>query len=461
MFSPLFTNIRVFVSRISKNHTKIVISSTNEYNRKYTTRSKIIVQRPVVEIGGDEMSKIVFDKIKKQLIIPYVNLERDYYDCSLENRNQTGNEVVLEATDAILRHNVGIKCSTITPNEQKTKEYKLKELWTSPNAKIRNALNGTQFREPIICKNINKCVPRWTKPIVICRHTFGDQYGGRDIVLNRPGTVSLVYTTDTGETHKYDVFNCKTEGVAMLMYNSIDSIRSFGESCFNVALERKLPLFFSSKCTHLKYYDKMFHEVFEDLYESKFKKFFEKEGITYEHRLIDDMAAYAIKSSGGFIWALKSYDGDVLSDVVGQGFGSIAMMMHSLLSYDGKTILTEPAHGSITKHYKRHLKGKQTSTNPISSIFAWTRGLKHRAKLDCNYDLLEFTEILEQCSIATVEEGNLTKDLAYCVHGTNIQETDFITTNEFIDFIAKKLELPMSKFFMANQDKKMEVSSSN
>jgi len=419
------------------------VSTTNS-KRTYTTKSKIIVQIPIVEIGGDEMCKIVFDKIKQKLIIPYVNLERDYYDCSLVNRFKTENEVVQEATLAVLKHNVGIKCSTISPTEEKLKEYKLKRQWPSPNTMIRNALNGTQFREPIICNNINKFVPKWSKPIIICRHTFGDQYAGKDIVINKPGKVSLVYTTDKGEYHKYDV-DFRGDGVAMLTYNSLDSIRAFAEACFTTALERNFPLFFSCKNTHLKKYDQRFTETFQEIYESKYKRHFVKAGLTFEHRLIDDMAAYAIKSSGGFVWALKSYDGDILSDVVGAGFGSMAMMMHSLKSHDGKTILTEPCHGSVTKHYKRHLKGKETSTNPVSSIFAWTRGLQHRGKLDRNYDLIEFCDLLEKCSINTVEEGNLTRDLAYSVHGPDFKESDCVTTNEFIDLVAKKLQVDIGK----------------
>ncbi|XP_017781808.1 PREDICTED: isocitrate dehydrogenase [NADP] cytoplasmic-like [Nicrophorus vespilloides] len=448
LMSKSLARLNVHVTSISKRQTKILVSISPTFNRKYTTKSKIIVQKPIVEIGGDEMSKIVFDKIKQKLIIPYVNLERDYYDCSLANRNATGNEVVAEATAAILKYNVGIKCSTITPDEEKSKEYKLKQIWPSPNTMIRNALNGTQFRESIICSNVNKFVPKWTKPIIICRHTFGDQYAGKDIVIDKPGRVSLVYTTRTGEHHNYDVKDFDGKGVAMLTYNTLDSIQSFAEACFQMALERELPLIFSSKYTHLKQYDAMFYSVFQDLYLSKYKRLMDKANLTYEHRLIDDMAACAIKSSGGFVWALKSYDGDILSDVVGQGFGSMAMMMHSLKSHDGKTILTEPAHGSVTKHYKRHLKGKQTSTNPISSIFAWSRGLHHRAKLDCNYNLLEFAELLEQCSIAVVEEGNLTRDLAYSVYGADgYKESDTITTNEFIDVIARKLELNITKIF--------------
>ncbi|XP_065156107.1 uncharacterized protein [Atheta coriaria] len=437
-----FKEVKVLFSDVN-----LIQNHQNQHRNYTTTKTKIIVQKPIVEIGGDEMSKIIFDKIKQRLIIPYLNLERDYYDCSLINRNKTNNEVVVEATEAILKHNVGIKCSTITPNEEKSKEYNLKKMWPSPNTMIRNALNGTQFREPIICNNINKFVNKWTDPIIICRHTFGDQYAGTDINITKPGKVSIVYETTDGEEYKYEVHSFKGPGIAMLTFNHYDSIKNFAESCFHTALERKMPLFFASKYTHLKKYDTMFYDVFQHLYESKYKRLFDKVKLTYEHKLIDDMCAAAIKSRGGFVWALKSYDGDVLSDIIGQGFGSMAMMMHSLKSHDGKTILTEPAHGSITKHYKRHLKGKQTSTNPISSIFAWTRGLQHRAKLDCNYDLLEFTELLEQCSLRAIEEGNLTKDLALCVKGHNIKESDFITTNEFIDVIAAKVEMNITKVF--------------
>ncbi|EFA10595.2 Cytosolic isocitrate dehydrogenase [NADP]-like Protein [Tribolium castaneum] len=407
-------------------------------SRKYATKTKIAVSKPIVEIDGDEMTKIIFAEIKNKLILPFVELGRDYYDCSLPNRNATKNQVSKDAAEAILRHNVGIKCSTITPDEERVKEFNLTQMWPSPNGMIRNALNGTQFRESIICRNVNKYVRGWTKPIIMGRHTFGDQYGGKDLTIEKPSKIYLTVKTGDHE-EKFEIFDYKNRGVAMVTFNTEDSIRNFATSCFRMALERQFPVYFATKSTLLKQYDKLFNDVFLEVYEKNFKSKFAQANLTFELRLIDDMAAQAMKSSGGFLWALKSYDGDVLSDVVGQGFGSMGLMIHSLISHDGRTIMTEPAHGTVTRHFREYQKGVKVSTNPISSIFAWTRGLQHRAKLDNNPDLGSFAQTLEKSTISTVEEGLVTKDLAPCVFGTEFREDQYLGTSEFIDKVAQKL----------------------
>lgn len=410
----------------------------SQHCRNYTTRSKINVQKPIVEIDGDEMTRIIFNRIKEKLIFPFVELKRDYFDCSLTNRNNTQNQVSKDAAAAILKHNVGIKCSTITPDHEHIKEYNLTSLWPSPNGMLRNALNGTQFRESVICKNVQKYVPGWKDPIVMARHTFGDQYGGTNISVP-PGN-KLAINLKSGDSEKnIDVFSFKGNGVAMMTFNTEDSIRAFATSCFRMALDRKYPLFFASKNTLLKEYDKLFNDVFQDVYNKQYKTKFEEAGLSFEVRLIDDMAAQAMKSKGGFIWALKSYDGDVLSDVVGQGFGSMGLMIHSIISHDGKTVLTEPAHGTVTRHYREHQKGKQVSTNPISSIFAWTRGLRHRAQLDDHEELLNFTKSLEFSTISTVEDGWFTKDLAPCIKGEDFTDSDYLSTQAFIDAVSAHL----------------------
>ncbi|KAL3269380.1 hypothetical protein HHI36_008450 [Cryptolaemus montrouzieri] len=406
--------------------------------RNYATNRKIIVQNPIVEIDGDEMTRLIFNTIKEKLILPFLELKRDYYDCSLINRNKTENQVSKDAAAAILKYNVGIKCSTITPGPEHIKEYNLSSLWPSPNGMLRNALNGTQFRESVICKNVKKYVPGWKKPIVMARHPFGDQYGGTNITVPRGSQLSINLKNENVEEN-IKVFNYKAKGVAMMTFNTEDSVRAFATSCFRMALERKYPLFFASKSTLLKEYDKLFDEVFQDIYNKHYKQQFEEAGISFEIRLIDDMAAQAIKSKGGFVWALKSYDGDVLSDVVGQGFGSMGLMIHSIISHDGKTVLTEPAHGTVTRHYRQHQEGKTTSTNPISSIFAWSRGLKHRALLDNNEELLNFTKSLESSTIKTVESGWFTKDLAACIKGEGFTDSDYLSTTGFINAVSAHL----------------------
>ncbi|XP_063921664.1 uncharacterized protein LOC135136356 [Zophobas morio] len=408
-------------------------------SKHYATQSKILVDKPIVEIDGDEMTKLIFDEIKAKLVFPFVEVKRDYYDCSITNRNQTQNQVSRDAAAAILKHNVGVKCSTITPDEERVKEFNLTQMWPSPNGMIRNALNGTQFRESIIFKNVNKYVPGWTKPIIMGRHTFGDQYGGKDVTIKKPSKIFITIKSDDGTEDSVEAFSYKGKGVAMLTFNTEDSIRSFAVSCFRMALERNYPLYFATKSTLLKQYDKLFNEVFLDVYEKDFKTQFEHANLTFELRLIDDMAAQAMKSSGGFLWALKSYDGDVLSDVVGQGFGSMGLMIHSLVSHDGKTVMTEPAHGTVTRHYREHQKGVTTSTNPISSIFAWSRGLQHRAKLDGNAQLENFSKALEKATVGTVEDGLVTKDLAPCVYGKEFKDK-FLSTSEFIDEVVKRLK---------------------
>lgn len=403
-------------------------------NAKYST-NKIAVDKPIVEIDGDEMTKIIFDSIKQKLIFPYVDLKRKYFDCSLKNRNATQNEVSKEAAKAIVQYNVGIKCSTITPNKSHIEEYNLTSLWPSPNGMLRNALNGSQFRESVICKNIKKYIPGWERPIIMARHPFGDQYGGTNLsVTDGKAAISI----EGSEQKKIDVFNFKGKGVVMMTFNTEESIRSFASSCFRVALERNYPLYFASKSSLLKDYDRLFDEVFMEVYKKEYEDRFKKAGLEFEIRLIDDMAAQAIKSKGGFVWALKSYDGDVLSDVVGQGFGSMGMMIHSIVSHDGKSVLTEPAHGTVTRHYREHQKGSKTSTNPVSSIFAWTRGLRHRAKLDGNNQLLNFAQHLEKSTIKTIENGLFTKDLAPCIIGDNFSDSDYLSTEDFINAVQKE-----------------------
>ncbi|MBP6611342.1 MAG: NADP-dependent isocitrate dehydrogenase, partial [Paludibacter sp.] len=372
--------------------------------------SKIKVQNPVVELDGDEMTRIIWSFIKEQLILPYLDLDIKYFDLGMENRDATNDEVTIEAANAINKYNVGIKCATITPDEDRVKEFQLKKMWKSPNGTLRNIIGGTVFREPIICSNVPRLVPGWTQPIVIGRHAFGDQYKATDVVLKGKGTLKMSFTNEAGETQEWEVFNFKGDGVAMSMYNTDESIYGFAQSSFQVALEKKWPLYLSTKNTILKAYDGRFKDIFQEVYEKEFKTKFEAAGIVYEHRLIDDMVASALKWNGGFVWACKNYDGDVQSDTVAQGFGSLGLMSSVLVTPDGKTVEAEAAHGTVTRHYRQHQQGKETSTNPIASIFAWTRGLAHRAKLDSNEALANFCTKLEQVCVETVEAGEMTKD---------------------------------------------------
>ena len=402
--------------------------------------SKIKVQNPVVELDGDEMTRIIWSFIKEQLILPYLDLDIKYYDLGMENRDATNDEVTVEAANAINKYNVGIKCATITPDEARVKEFGLKKMWKSPNGTLRNIIGGTVFREPIICSNVPRLVPGWTQPIVIGRHAFGDQYKATDVVLKGKGTLKMSFTNEAGETQEWEVYDFKGDGVAMSMYNTDESIYGFAQSSFQVALDKKWPLYLSTKNTILKVYDGRFKDIFQDVYEKEFKAKFEAAGIVYEHRLIDDMVASELKWNGGFVWACKNYDGDVQSDTVAQGFGSLGLMSSVLVTPDGKTVEAEAAHGTVTRHYRQHQQGKETSTNPIASIFAWTRGLAHRGKLDGNEALINFCQKLEEVCVETVEAGEMTKDLAILVHGENITRTDYLNTQDFLAAIKRNLD---------------------
>jgi isocitrate dehydrogenase len=401
---------------------------------------KIKVENPVVEMDGDEMARIIWSFIKQQLILPYLDLNIKYFDLSIQHRDATDDRVTIEAAEAIKKYNVGIKCATITPDEARVKEFGLKKMWKSPNGTIRNIVGGTVFREPIICSNIPRYIPGWTQPIVIGRHAFGDQYKATDKVIKGKGTLSMTFTSDDGETQHWEVYRFVGDGVAMTMYNTDESIYGFARSSFQMALNKKYPLYLSTKNTILKAYDGRFKDIFQEVYEKEFKTEFEKAGITYEHRLIDDMVASSLKWNGGFVWACKNYDGDVQSDAVAQGFGSLGMMSSVLITPDGKTMEAEAAHGTVTRHYRLYQQGKETSTNPIASIFAWTRGLAHRGKLDNNPALIDFCEKLEQVCIETVESGKMTKDLALLVYGDKMTRDNYLNTEEFLNTLKVNLE---------------------
>ncbi len=403
---------------------------------------KIKVANPVVELDGDEMTRIIWKFIKDKLIHPYLELDIKYYDLGIENRDDTNDQVTLDAGEAIKKYNVGIKCATITPDEQRMKEFSLKQMWKSPNGTIRNILDGTVFREPIVMKNVPRLVTNWTAPICIGRHAFGDQYRATDIVIKGKGKLTLNFTPDDGsEVQIFEVFNFKEDGVAMAMYNLDESIRGFAYSCFNQALIKKWPLYLSTKNTILKKYDGRFKDIFEEIYQSDYKQKFEAIGIIYEHRLIDDMVASALKWNGNFVWACKNYDGDVQSDTVAQGFGSLGLMTSVLITPDGKTMEAEAAHGTVTRHFRDHQAGKPTSTNPIASIFAWTRGLEFRGTLDNNPELIKFCKTLEQVCIETVESGKMTKDLAVTIHGNKVKHGEhYLNTEEFLATIDENLK---------------------
>jgi isocitrate dehydrogenase len=401
---------------------------------------KIKVANPVVELDGDEMTRIIWHFIKQKLILPYLDIDIKYFDLGMEYRDKTNDQVTVDAAEAIKKYNVGIKCATITPDEARVKEFNLKQMWKSPNGTIRNILDGTVFREPIIIKNIPRLVPHWSQPICIGRHAFGDQYRATDFVTKGKGKLTITFQPEGGEPQVHEVYNFKGDGVAMAMYNTDESIRGFAQSCFNLALQKRWPLYFSTKNTILKKYDGRFKDIFQELYEKEFKTKFEAAGITYEHRLIDDMVASALKWSGGFVWACKNYDGDVQSDIVAQGFGSLGLMTSVLITPDGKTMEAEAAHGTVTRHYRMHQQGKPTSTNPIASIFAWTRGLEHRAKLDKNEELAKFCHTLERVCIETVESGKMTKDLAACIHGEKVSADKYMNTEAFLEAIDEGLK---------------------
>uniref|UniRef100_A0A3Q3KR59 Isocitrate dehydrogenase [NADP] n=1 Tax=Monopterus albus TaxID=43700 RepID=A0A3Q3KR59_MONAL len=400
----------------------------------------------VVEMQGDEMTRIIWELIKEKLIFPYLELDLHSYDLSIENRDATDDRVTVEAAEAVCRYNVGIKCATITPDEKRVEEFKLKQMWRSPNGTIRNILGGTVFREAIICKNIPRLVPGWIKPIIIGRHAHGDQYKATDFVVPGPGKVEMTYTPINGEPVKFVVHKFEgTGGVALGMYNTDKSITDFAHSSFQKALSKCWPLYLSTKNTVLKKYDGRFKDIFQEIYEKEYRSQFEAKGIWYEHRLIDDMVAQVMKSEGGFIWACKNYDGDVQSDCVAQGYGSLGMMSSELVCPDGRTMEAEAAHGTVTRHYRLHQQGKETSTNPIASIFAWTRGLLHRAKLDNNTKLQVFSEALEAVCIETIEAGFMTKDLAICIKGMpNVTRADYLNTFEFLDKLAENLKMKLA-----------------
>jgi isocitrate dehydrogenase len=402
---------------------------------------KIAVANPVVELDGDEMTRIIWSFIKNKLILPYVDLDIKYYDLGMENRDATNDQVTVDAAHAIREYNVGIKCATITPDEKRVQEFGLKQMWKSPNGTIRNILDGTVFREPIICSNVPRLVTTWNKPIVIGRHAFGDQYRATDTTIQGKGKLTMTFTPeDGGEPKSWEVYNFQGDGVALSMYNTDESIAGFARSCFNLALQKKWPLYLSTKNTILKKYDGRFKDIFQELFDAEFKAQFEAAGIVYEHRLIDDMVASALKWEGGFIWACKNYDGDVQSDTVAQGFGSLGLMTSVLVTPDGKTLEAEAAHGTVTRHYRMHQQGKPTSTNPIASIFAWTRGLAHRGKLDGNAELIRFCETLEKVCVDVVESGKMTKDLAVCVHGNSVNHGEhYLYTEEFLDALDAEL----------------------
>ena len=403
--------------------------------------SKIKVNYPVVEIDGDEMTRIIWGLIKKKLILPYMEIDLHYYDLGIESRDETKDKITVEAANAIKEYGVGIKCATITPDEERVKEFDLKEMWKSPNGTIRNILGGTVFREPIVCQNIPRLVPGWTQPIIIGRHAFGDQYRATDFIVPGKGKLSVKWVSDDGsEIIEKEVYNFEDSGIAMSMYNHDKSIRDFARACFNYGLEREWPVYLSTKNTILKKYDGRFKDLFQEVYEKEYAKEYKKLNISYEHRLIDDMVACALKWSGAFIWACKNYDGDVQSDTVAQGFGSLGLMSSVLMTPDGKTVEAEAAHGTVTRHFRLHQKGEETSTNSIASIFAWTRGLSHRAKLDENLELAKFSETLEKVCIRTVEKGFMTKDLALLVG----PQQSWLTTQEFIDEVDKNLQKKMS-----------------
>ncbi|KFK35526.1 hypothetical protein AALP_AA4G002200 [Arabis alpina] len=402
---------------------------------------KIKVVNPIVEMDGDEMTRVIWKFIKDKLIFPFVELDIKYFDLGLPNRDATDDKVTTDSAQATLKYNVAIKCATITPDEDRVREFGLKKMWRSPNGTIRNILNGTVFREPIICKNVPRIVPGWTKPICIGRHAFGDQYRATDIVVNEPGKLKLVWEpSGSNQKTEFEVFNFTgAGGVALAMYNTDESIRAFAESSMYTAYQKKWPLYLSTKNTILKTYDGRFKDIFQEVYETTWRSKYEAAGIWYEHRLIDDMVAYAMKSEGGYVWACKNYDGDVQSDFLAQGYGSLGLMTSVLVCPDGKTIEAEAAHGTVTRHYRVHQKGGETSTNSIASIFAWSRGLAHRAKLDRNAALLNFTEKLEAACMGTVESGKMTKDLALLIHGPKVRREEYVNTEEFMDAVAWEL----------------------
>ncbi len=401
---------------------------------------KIKVQNPVVELDGDEMTRVIWDFIKQKLILPYLDIELIYYDLGMENRDATNDQVTIDSAHAIQKYGVGVKCATITPDEARVEEFGLKSMWKSPNGTIRNILGGTVFREPIICSNVPRLVPGWTKPICIGRHAYGDQYRATDFLTKGKGKLTITFTPEDGsEPISHEVFEFEGDGLAMAMYNTDESIRGFARSCMNQAIEKKWPLYLSTKNTILKKYDGRFKDIFEQIFNTEFKEKFDEIGITYEHRLIDDMVAACMKWEGGYVWACKNYDGDVQSDTVAQGFGSLGLMTSTLITPDGKIMEAEAAHGTVTRHFREHQKSRPTSTNPIASIFAWTRGLAFRGKLDDNQKLIDFANTLEQVCVETVESGKMTKDLALIIHEKDLKQEHYLTTEGFLEALNENL----------------------
>jgi len=402
---------------------------------------KIKVAVPVVELDGDEMTRIIWAMIKDKLILPYLDIDLKYYDLGIQKRDETDDQITVDAADAIKKYGVGVKCATITPDEARVEEFGLKNMWRSPNGTIRNILGGTVFREPILMKNVPRLVPGWKKPIIIGRHAYGDQYKATDFRTKGKGTLTIKFSPDDGsEPQEYKVFHFDGDGVGMAMYNTDESITGFAYACFSMALEKKQDLFLSTKNTILKKYDGRFKDIFQEIYDNEFKEKFEANGNYYEHRLIDDMVAQVMKKDGGFVWATKNYDGDVQSDILAQGFGSLGLMTSVLLTPDGKTVEAEAAHGTVTRHYRQHQQGKATSTNPIASIFAWTRGLYYRGKFDDNQKLMDFAHSVERVCVETVESGQMTKDLALLIKGNAMTEKDYLTTEGFLDALDKNLQ---------------------
>ncbi len=408
--------------------------------------NKIRVANPVVELDGDEMTRIIWKFIKEKLILPHLDLDIKYYDLGIEYRDETNDQVTIDAAHAIRTYGVGIKCATITPDEQRVEEFGLKKMWKSPNGTIRNILDGTVFREPIVTANVPRLVPNWTAPICIGRHAFGDQYRATDFVVSGPGKLTMTFSPEDGSApQEFEVYQFKGPGVALGMYNTEESIVGFAHACFNQALMKKWPLFLSTKNTILKQYDGRFKDIFEDIYQRDYKARFEAAGIYYEHRLIDDMVASALKMNGNFVWACKNYDGDVQSDTVAQGFGSLGLMTSTLVTPDGKVMEAEAAHGTVTRHYRQHQQGKPTSTNPVASIFAWTRGLEFRGRLDGNNELIHFCHTLEQVCVDVIESGKMTKDLAICIHGNKVNHGEhYLYTEEFLNAIDAELSARLS-----------------
>lgn len=402
---------------------------------------KIKVQNPVVELDGDEMTRIIWKKIKEKLIFPYLDLEIKYFDLSIQKRDETDDKITLDAAEAIKKYDVGIKCATITPDEARVSEFDLKKMYRSPNGTLRNYLGGTVFRKPIICENIPKLVKNWTKPIVVGRHAHADQYKSTDLLINKKGTLKFVFEPEDGsEKTSWDVHKFEGDGIALGMYNTDESIEGFARSCFNYGLKENYPVYLSTKNTILKKYDGRFKDIFQEIYEKEFKETYETKGLSYEHRLIDDLVAQVLKWEGGIVWACKNYDGDVQSDTVAQGFGSLGLMTSVLMCPNGRTIETEAAHGTVTRHYRQHQQGKKTSTNPMASIFAWTQGLAHRGKLDNNTELISFCNRVEEICIKTIESGFMTKDLAICIHGSKTNESHYLDTDSFLDKLQSEVE---------------------